>query len=267
MEQRGIRTEKGDYNRQVQKMNNEIKQTKARIRKMKDWLYKHPIQNPPSMVEIMGGVGKGKNLKTDWQRVRNLQTQAKVLSFLLNSNVRSVDDFADTVVRIHQRLGTVTDDIKKAERRLEKLATHFAHNENINTHRAIVQKYRKLKPKKDEAALGSLNPFTRNKAAKDYEAATQKYEAFYEKHADAIDAYEAAQAYFAAVMNGRKDLPIKDWQKEQRELAAKRYALCDEYYSLKEEVQNTEAIRRSIEGLIKAEPNRAQPQKLQVAER
>jgi len=56
----------------------------------------------------------------------------------------------------------------------------------------------------------------------------------YSKHADAIDAYEAAQAYFAGVMNSRKELPIKDWQKEQKKLAAKRCAMCDEYYALKE---------------------------------
>jgi len=259
MEQRGIRTEKGDYNRQVTALNNEIKQTKARIRKMKDWLYKHPIHNPPSIVDIMGGVGKGKNLKTDWQRVRNIQTQAKVLLFLLNNNIRSMDEFSETVVRIHQRLGTVTDDIKKIERRLGTLATHLAHNENINTHRAVMQKYKKLKPKKDEAALNSLNPFTRNKAAKDYEAATEKYETFYAKHADAIEAYQSAQEYFVGVMNGRKDLPIKDWQKEQKELAAKRYAMCDEYYALKEQIPATEAIRRSVETLIKDEPDRPQP--------
>ncbi|MCL2217858.1 MAG: hypothetical protein FWB91_12700 [Defluviitaleaceae bacterium] len=60
-------------------------------------------------------------------------------------------------------------------------------------------------------------------------------------------------------MNGRKELPIKDWQKEQKELAAKRYALCDEYYSLKEEIPNMEAIRRSVEALMRDEPNRAQP--------
>ena len=35
-----------------------------------------------------------------------------------------------------------------------------------------------MKPKKDEAALDSLNLFTRNKAAKDCEAAEKKYEAY-----------------------------------------------------------------------------------------
>ena len=259
MEQRGIRTERGDYNRWAQSLNNEIKQTKARIRKMKDWLYKHPIHNPPSMVEIMGGVGKGKTLRTDWQRVRNLQTQAKVLSFLLNNNIRSVEDFADMVVRTNERLGVVTDNIKKAERRLNTLATHLAHAENHRKHKSIYQKYQSLAPKTDPAAMNSLNPFTRNKSAKDHEAATKKYDAYYAKHADEIEAYQAAKAHFDTVMNGRTTLPIANWQKEQKELAAKRYTLCDEYYSLKEEIPNMEAIRRSVDTLMRDDLQQGQP--------
>ncbi|MCL2456656.1 MAG: MobA/MobL family protein [Defluviitaleaceae bacterium] len=251
MEQKGIRTEKGNYNRHAESINSEIKQTKARIRKMKNWLYAQPLHNTPSFIEIMGKISDGKNLKSNWQRVKNLQKSAKVLTFLTENKIASVEDFSDTVVRTHERLKIVTDEIKKTDRRLDTLAIHLAHNENINTHRAIYQKYKNLTPKKDTAALNSLNPFTRNKAAKDYEAATQKHEAFYEKHADAIDAYKASQQHFAAVMNGRTKLPISYWQKEQNELAAKRYKLCDEYYALKEKIPNMEAIRRSVENLMR----------------
>ena len=45
MEQKGIRTEKGDYNRRVQSINSEIKQAKTRIRKVKNWLYSKPLHN------------------------------------------------------------------------------------------------------------------------------------------------------------------------------------------------------------------------------
>jgi len=253
MEQKGIRTEKGDYNRHVQSLNSEIKQTKARIRKVKDWLYKHPIHNPPTITEIYGGIAKGKNLKSDWQKIRSLQAQAKVLIFLQHNNIASVEDFADTVVRKNERLKTVTDDIKKAERRLGTLAVHLAHAENNRQHKLIYQKYKSLAPKTDPAAFNSLNPFTKSKAVKDHEAATKKQEAYFEKHSAEIEAYQAAQQHFEAVMNGRSTLPISDWQKEQKELAAKRYALCDEFYLLKEEIPNMESIRRSIEGLMKDE--------------
>ena len=259
MELKGIRTEKGDYNRHVQSLNKEIKQSKARIRKVKDWLYKHPISNPPSLMDIMGGVANGKNLKSNWQRVRNLQTQARVLIFLQHNNIASLEDFADTVVLKNERMKTVTDDIKKTERRLETLAVHLAHAESNRQHKAVYQKYKSLAPKTDPAALDSINPFTKGKAVKEHDAAVKKQEAYYDKHAAEIDAYQAAQEHFTAVMNGRTGLPISNWQKEQKELAAKRYAMLDEYYALKEEIPNMEAIRRSVEGLMMDEPNRAHP--------
>ena len=187
--------------------------------------------------------------------------------FLQQNNIATVEDFADTVVTKHERLKVVTDDIKKAERRLEMLATHLAHAESNKTHKAVYQKYKSLAPKTDTAALNSINPFTKNKAVKEHETATKKQDAYYKKHAPEIKAYQAAQQHFEATMNGRTKLPIVDWQKEQKEVAAKRYVLCDEFYLLKEEIPNIEAIRRSIEGLMKAESMREQPQKLKSVER
>jgi len=248
---------------EIHKINSEIKQTKARIRKVKDWLYKHPIHNPPSITDIYGGIAKGKNLKNDWQKVRSIQTQAKVLIFLQENNINSLEDFADTVVRKNGRLKDVIDDIKKAERRLETLAVHLTHADNNRRHKAVYQKYKSLAPKTDPAALNSINPFTKSKATREHEAATKKQDEYYTKYADAIQAHQAAQTYFVGVMNGRTKLPIVDWQKEQKELAAKRYTLCDEYYSLKEEIPNMEAIRRSIETIMRDKPNRAQPTRSQ----
>lgn len=92
------------------------------------------------------------------------------------------------------------------------------------------------------------------KTVKEHDTATKKQEAYYEKHAAEIEAYQAATQHFTAVMNGRTGLPVAAWHNEQKALAAKRYTLCDEFYSLKEEIPNMEAIRRSVEGLMKDEP-------------
>jgi hypothetical protein len=142
MEQKGIRTEKGDYNRRVESMNKEIKQTKARIRKVKDWLYAQPLHNPPSLVEVMGKVAEGKNLKTNWQRIKNLQTTAKVLNFLTGHNINSVDDFADMVINKNERLKSVTNDIKKAEHKLKNTRHSFCsqrQHQQTPSHRPKVQ--------------------------------------------------------------------------------------------------------------------------------
>ena len=264
MEKKGIRTDKGNHNRQVAITNSEIKQTKARIRKVKNWLYAQPLHNAPTLMDIMGGVVGGKNLQSQWQKIRNLQTSAKVLNFLTENNITDMDEFSNKVVQIHEQLKTTTDDIKKAERRLETLAEHLAHAENIKTHKAVYKKYKALTPKKDTAAMNSLNPFTKKKATADYEAAVQKYEAYHDKHADEIQAYENAVQHFDNVMNGRTQLPINDWQAEQKKLLAKRYNLCDKFYTLKEEIKSVEVLRRSVENLMREDlqMQRGQPQRV-----
>jgi len=252
MEKKGIATDKGNHNRQVAISNSEIKQTKARIRKLKKWVYAQPIQNAPSFIEIMGGVANGKNLQSRWQKVRNLQTSAKVLLFLTKNNITDMDEFCNKVVQIHEQLIEVTGEIQKAERRLGTLAEHLAHVDNLKNHKAVYNKYQSLAPKKPSG-------FSLFKKEPD----TTKQDAFYNKHAEKIQAYENARQYFDNVMNGRKDLPIKDWQSEQKKLLAKRYSFCDKYYSLKEEIQSVEVLRRSVENLMREDLQREQPARTQ----
>jgi hypothetical protein len=232
MERKGIRTEKGDYNRKVAAMNKEMRQTKARIRKVKTWLFAQPITNPPSFIDAMNNIGNAKNLNSQWRKIANLQIRAKILIFLQQNSITDMEHFVNKVTQMHEELKSVSDNITKTDRRLDVLASHLAHNENLKAHRAVYKKYKSLAPKTDPAALNSINPFTKSKAAKEHDAATKKQDAFYEKHAAEIEAYEAAQDYFKRVLNGRTEIPIRKWQAEQNELTAERYALAENFYLL-----------------------------------
>jgi len=136
-----------------------------------------------------------------------------------------------------------------------------------NQHKAVYKKYKSLTPKKDAAAFNSLNPFTRNKAAKEYEAATQKQTACYEKHADEIEQYNAASKYLKDHLNGRTVISEKDWREEQKRLLAERYDHVDAYYKLREDVRSVEVLRRGAESLMREVtperiPTRAQDMEL-----
>jgi len=227
MERKGIRTERGGYNCQVKITNKEIRQTKARIRKVKDWLYAQPINNAPSLMDVMGKIAEGKNLNTHWQKINNLQASAKVLNFLSENNINSVEEFADKVIQIHERLRDVANEIKSKERRLNKLAEHLARADNHKKYKGVYQKYNQLPEKKRDV--------------------------FYDKHAEQIQSYQDAKKYFDAVMNGRTKLPIGNWRAEQKDLLAERYLLCEEYYGLKDEIKNVEILRRELENLLREE--------------
>ena len=121
---------------------------------------------------------------------------------------------------------------------------HLAQVDVFNQHKAVYRKYKSLTPKKDATAFNSLNPFTRNKAAKDYEAAAKKQAAYYEKHADEIAAYESASTYLKKHLNGRTVIPEKDWREEQKRLLAERYARVETYYKLRDDARSVEVLQR-----------------------
>jgi hypothetical protein len=60
-------------------------------------------------------------------------------------------------------------------------------------------------------------------------------------------------------LNGRTEIPIKKWRAELETLTAEKYALCDEYYRLDDELKSVEALRRGAENIMREESQQEQP--------
>ena len=54
-------------------------------------------------------------------------------------------------------------------------------------------------------------------------------------------------------MGEHKVLLINVWQKEQKALVAARYALCECYYGLQDEVRRVELLRKGAESIMREE--------------
>ena len=225
MEKKGIATDRGSINREVISMNKELRQTMARIKKQKTWLFSQPLVNAPSLVDTMGAIADSKNLNTQWQRIKNLQTSAKVLIFLQNNDIGDFPQLVQKVTNVHTELKEVSENIKAMERRINTLSEHLAQWQLLNQHKAIYKKYKELPQKKQDD--------------------------FYDKHEEEIELFKSASDYFNKILNGRKTIPTKEWQAEQKKLLADRFNLCEKYYKLKEEVRCVEVLQRSAEKLMK----------------
>lgn len=238
MEKRGIRTERGDKNRNIDVTNKQLQQLRARIRKCKDWLYSQPLTNPPTMVSVMSHIADAKNLDARWKKIANLKTQANVLIFLQQNGIRDVAQLADKVTHIYERSYEISVKIKTAERRLDTLAQHLGKYDNYKQHRAVYEKYLQIDPKKRDA--------------------------FYDKHSAEIQSYKAASQYLKAVMNGKMPIAVHAWKAEQMKLTAEKNALFDEYYMLKDDIRNVEVLRKGAENILREEtqPTRAREMEL-----
>ena len=166
MEKKGIRTDRGDINRQVEVSNSQLKQLKARIRKAKEYWYAFPIENAPSSISIMGNITDSRNLNSRWKKIADLKTQASVFMFLQNNGITDMEHLVDKVTKMNDDFLEVSDNIKKVDRRLETLTQHLAQYENYKTHKPVYDKYRRLDPKKQEG--------------------------FYEKHSEEIELFKTA---------------------------------------------------------------------------
>ena len=175
----------------------------------------------------MSSIAVGKQTQNQWSTLRNLKARASVLMFLQRNHIDNMEQLVNRITDINEEFKEVSDEIKKVERRLDTLALHFHHYENYKKHKDMYAKYKKLDPKKAEA--------------------------FYDKHHEAIQEYEAARTHLNGVMGDNKTLPIKAWEKEQRTLTGKKFDLCERYYSLQDEVRSVELLRKGTDAIMREE--------------
>ena len=91
----------------------------------------------------------------------------------------------------------------------------------------------------------------------------KKQDAFYDKHSEKIQDYEAARDYLKGVMGANKALPIKAWQSEQKKLTDAKFTLCERYYELQDELRSVELLRKSTENIMREEKQERQPTRAQ----
>ena len=131
----------------------------------------------------------------------------------------------DKITQINEQFYDVSNNIKKIERRLDTLNNHLLQFDSYTKNRDTYKKYNSLAPKKRDD--------------------------FYDKHFEEIQSFQDAKKYLDGVMNGRKDIPLKSWKKEQTNLIAEKYNLCEKYYQLKDETHSVELLRRGAENLMR----------------
>jgi hypothetical protein len=77
-----------------------------------------------------------------------------------------------------------------------------------------------------------------------------------------------ARDYINTVMNGRTGpVSIKDWRAEQTKLTATKYALCERYYALQDEIRSFEQLRKGATIIMREDVQERQPRRVQDIDR
>lgn len=221
MERRGLSTDRGRLNRMVEINNQELRRTKARISKLRDWLKAEAKTSPPTLTDVLSEILSGKKGQGYYGKIRDLKKAAEVFNFMMENNLRTLPELQAKVKDFSKQLSTLRDCLKPIERRLKTLDEHLRQAEMIRKYRPLYQAYLSQKPKAKET--------------------------FYESHRAQLMIFEAADRYMREHLNGRTVIPVQELQEEKNELIKKKSSLISNYQILKSDVRNIENILESAE--------------------
>ena len=248
MEKKGIATEKGELNRNIQKANRLIREIRAQIGKLKEWigeLFKarenapeQPPQSPGLANLLMKYLSvqreKSRKYSQSWQRQHaadELKTVAKAVNYLSEHGISTLDELDAALSSVSDQADAIREGMKTAEKRMKELQKLIEYGKNYTEYKPIHDELKKLK-----------NGWTSKR---------DKYE---EAHRAELTLWNAASRYLHANLpKGTKSLPISEWEKEYATLSGQRTA---EYTKLKEtraEVAELHNIRKCVDIALKAD--------------
>ena len=248
MEKKGIATEKGELNRNIQKTNRLIREIRAQISKLKEWiadLFKaretapeQPPQSPNLANLLMKYLSvqreKSRKYSQRWQQQHaadELKTIAAAVNYLSEHSISTLDELDASLSSVSDKVYSIREGMKTAEQRMKELQKLIENGENYLQYKPIHAELKKLK-----------NGWTNKR---------DKYE---EAHRAELTLWNAASRYLHANLpKGTKTLPIAEWEQEYADLKTQRDS---DYTKLKEtraDVSELQKIRRCVDIALRAD--------------
>ena len=240
MEKKGIATEKGELNRNIQKANRLIREIRAQIGKLKEWIAdlfkaretapKQPPQSPNLANLLMKYLSvqreKSRKYSQRWQQQHTadeLKTIAAAVTYLSEHGISNLDELDASLSSVSDKAYSIREGMKTAEQRMKELQKLMEYGRNYQTYKPIQDEYRQIRWK-------------------------GKQEKFAEARRAELTLWDAANRYLHANLpKGTKTLPIAEWEQEYADLKEQRDG---EYGKLKEaraEVGELQKIRKCVE--------------------
>lgn len=230
MEKKGIATEKGELNRNIQKANRLIREIRAQIGKLKEW-----IADLANLLMKYLSVQREKSRKYSqrWQQqhaAEELKTIAAAVNYLSEHGISNLDELDAALSSVSDRAYSIREGMKTAEQRMKELQKLIENGENYLQYKPIHAELKKLK-----------NGWTNKR---------DKYE---EAHRAELTLWNAASRYLHANLTDTKTLPISKWKHEYADLKEQRDTDYTKLKATRAEVAELQKIRKCVDIALKAE--------------
>ena len=252
MEKKGVATDKGEINRMIRKTNRIIREIRAQIEKLKEWiadLFKvwetAPEQPPqsPSLANLLMrylSVQREKSRKYSqrWQQQHTadeLKTIAAAVNYLSEHGISNLDELDASLSSVSDRAYSIREGMKTAEQRMKELQKLMEYGRNYQTYKPIQDEYRQIRWK-------------------------GKQEKFADARRAELTLWDAANRYLHANLpKGTKTLPIAEWEQEYADLKTQRDSDYTKLKDTRAEVAELQKIRKCVDIALRAD----QPEQMQ----
>ena len=226
MEAKGIRTDKGDFNRWIRKTNAMLREAKQKIAALIGWMkdVKAELSNPqpPTLNDLLAlhCANRNKGAYSNKAKNANLQRYAEAFSFLQSKNLYTVDDLENTLHAMQNKIDTLKKSASAKQSRIKELDELFR----------MAQYYVDGKPVADK--LRSIR----------FEKSRQKYKS---EHDDTLRTFYMAERKMKPYFKDGK-LPITAWRREREQLEQEYRNIQSDLSPLHADAKKLWAIHYSI---------------------
>ena len=270
MEKRGIRTDRGNINREIEISNQKLRQLKARLTKLDKWLKEeHANNDEPTLADIISNILNRQSQtgqSSRYHTINNLKAASEMLNFLTDNKIKDMDGLNDYLKSMIGKQFDIRDELRTVERRTKTLEEHIRQSGNYKAYRKFKTKYEKLYAEyttlRKETGLGA-----KRKAQKALDAANECHETYRNE----ITMYDNAERYMRDVMqkhfDPKKLPPIAKWQAERESLNSDLKRLNQDYMKLKDETAKVEKIRSNVYDILRSDSRETQRTRAQDVDR
>ena len=230
MKKRGIRTDKGEVNRQIAADNKLLKEIKARITRLYRWS-KAEAEKPQTQQSSLTALWEAQQQlnapRTRTGKIRALQESAALFSFLQANGIQSMQQLPEKIADMNSRYYDLRGKIVKAERRITTLTERGEMWAQYNKYKTVHKQFAKVKP--------------------------EKRELFEQRHSRELILYDAAARYLKELKDSGEEITPKAWQREIDLLTAQKQVDTIDMKAMREELKTVERLRKAADQLTRQE--------------
>jgi hypothetical protein len=233
MEQKGIRTKRGNINREIKINNREIRSLKKQLYEINKWLKKQSENAEPTLSETIDKTFQKLHFRNSEHQMHEAMKAAKLINFIKAHDLDDYNKLYHQVNDMKDRLYSVRTSLKTKESRMKELKEVIEQAENYKKYKPIYEAYNSIQP-------GFADKLLKRDPKAD----------FYNTNYADIALFRAAEKHLKKQLK-QGALPTKVWKAELAELTTERDKLYDEYYKLKDDVKQLDNVKREVDEFVR----------------